>query len=877
MMKKILFSLLCLIGLSSVQMANAAAIVATLDGTGKIMTIKYLNAAPSGGKFDFEWSEWKDQVETVIFDATMASATPQSTKEWFKDFSKLTSISNIENLNTANVTDMSEMFRGCIALASLDVTHFNTANVTTMYGMFRDCRALTSIAVGYFDTQKVTDMGFMFADCQALTALNLNSFKTENVTDMRCMFQNCYELATLNILNLKTGNVQFMHFMFYNCKKLKYINVYNFDTKNVGHMFYMFYHCDAVTSLRLNNFDMSKVTDVRGMFQSCANLKTIYCNNDWSEMTNITSSTDMFSGCTSLEGGTGTLWDSEHTDKGLACPDLTNQPGYFTKVNTEVYCTLEGTNTLRVWYGENYGNKTMDDYRNDDNITTIEIRGTMQDYEPTSLKGFFKDFKKVTEIKNLALNLVTSEATDMSEMFYNCQALTSIDLSQFNTEKVTTMSQMFENCYALTSLDLTSFNTSKVTSMYHMFTNCQNLQTADISSFDPSKLTTTQAMFALCYKLTTIYNDLDWSKFTGINTNVMFQNSSKIVGGNGTTYEAEKNDGTYARPDLINQKGYFTYGACQTPSNPVIASITYNQAVITWEPLGAEKQWTVGWAKSGQQEQAVIVTEPTITLVNLEPETTYGLNVKANCTTSSTSERTIQIAINTPAEPTCPLPTAVNVTDITHNSAVINIESEGSYWNLRYKKEGAGIWTLGGGPDKTMTLTDLEPLTSYYVEVQTSCADIAKESEWFVVGSFLTGSEPTCPAPTNLTYSNVTATSVTLDWTSGGDEEEWNLLWKTLAEEGFIHGTSLGKDEHPYTWTTLLPLTPNTTYQMKIQAKCGAGLYSDDSNVIEFTTSPATALEDIEAERVARKVIENGQLIIEFNGKTYNAQGAQLR
>ncbi len=62
-------------------------------------------------------------------------------------------------------------------------------------------------------------------------------------------------------------------------------------------------------------------------------------------------------------------------------------------------------------------------------------------------------------------------------MFYNCESLTSLNLSNFDTSKVTDMHLMFYNCESLTSLDLSNFNTSNVTNMHDMFIKCTNLTT----------------------------------------------------------------------------------------------------------------------------------------------------------------------------------------------------------------------------------------------------------------------------------------------------------------------------------------------------------------------------------------------------------------
>ena len=54
-------------------------------------------------------------------------------------------------------------------------------------------------------------------------------------------------------------------------------------------------------------------------------------------------------------------------------------------------------------------------------------------------------------------------------MFYNCSSLTSLNLSNFNTNNVTNMSSMFRYCSKLTSLNLSNFNTNNVTNMRNLF------------------------------------------------------------------------------------------------------------------------------------------------------------------------------------------------------------------------------------------------------------------------------------------------------------------------------------------------------------------------------------------------------------------------
>lgn len=117
-----------------------------------------------------------------------------------------------------------------------------------------------------------------------------------------------------------------------------------------------------------------------------------------------------------------------------------------------------------------------------------------------------------------ANKLDTSNVTDMSYMFNNCNKLTSLDISNFDTNKVTDMSYMFWNCGGLTSLDVSNFNTDNVTEMQYMFCYCEKIKELDVSNWDTSKTTNIASMFNSCYQLTSIkgINNFNVSKVTNI-------------------------------------------------------------------------------------------------------------------------------------------------------------------------------------------------------------------------------------------------------------------------------------------------------------------------------------------------------------------------
>ncbi len=184
-------------------------------------------------------------------------------------------------------------------------------------------------------------------------------------------------------------------------------------------------------------------------------------------------------------------------------------------------------------------------------IKNIVFDESFNTYAPTSLKDFFKNCKALETISGLKY-LNTANVTDMSYMFYKCQKLSSLDLTNFNTKNVTNMSYMFSGCSALTSLDLTNFNTSKVESMHDMFEDCSALESLNLTNFNTENVTDMYGMFYQCEKL----SSLDLSKF---NTEKVTEMSHMFEGCSALTT-------IYARDKFIIDKynnGYKMFNGCK--------------------------------------------------------------------------------------------------------------------------------------------------------------------------------------------------------------------------------------------------------------------------------------------------------------------------
>ena len=205
-------------------------------------------------------------------------------------------------------------------------------------------------------------------------------------------------------------------------------------------------------------------------------------------------------------------------------------------------------------------------------VTDLDISSFDTSYA-TYINGMFCECRNLQTID--LKNFDTSKVIDMRDMFGDCYSLSNINFGEFDTSSVTDMWHMFNGCTNLEKLNLSGFDTTNVTNMNCMFYQCTSLTELDLSFFDTKNVTGMEYMFSKCSNLKIIYvKELDgsgnagWSTASIKNSNYMFLECEKIVGGNGTTYNAEHIDATYARIDTDGAPGYFTKKG-QKPSEDV--------------------------------------------------------------------------------------------------------------------------------------------------------------------------------------------------------------------------------------------------------------------------------------------------------------------
>ena len=283
-------------------------------------------------------------IKNIVFDESFKTYAPTSLSGFFIGCESLETISGLEYLNTANVEIMDNMFHGCSALTSLDLTNFNTAKVTYMNNMFEGCSALTTIyASDKFDTDNVRNSLDMFTGCKSLkdysdsktdhTYANYGTIgyftpvfdyaEFDNATGTLTFRRSLSKPAgayDLNVesndpgWNAQSANIKKVVFdasfanarptsccrWFADCFYLTGIEgIENLNTQNVTDMSWMFNCCYALTSLDVSNFNTQNVEDMTDMFLGCEGLSLLDLSNFNTERVENMSS--MFSGCSTLQ------------------------------------------------------------------------------------------------------------------------------------------------------------------------------------------------------------------------------------------------------------------------------------------------------------------------------------------------------------------------------------------------------------------------------------------------------------------------------------------------------------------------------------------------------------------------------------------------
>lgn len=479
-------------------------------------------------------------------------------------------------------------------------THFNAPKNTTGANMFAESHAL-EISIPEFNLPEVTDLSHMFEKALVRKISLPSEVHTGKLENVYRMFYLASYLESISPINLDTHNVTSMEDMFRGVSSsrtglLEITLGPQFTLTNTAKANAMFYD-SRPKKISFSSFNAPELVNMEYMFASSAVQEIDLSNNIYTpKLNNITK---LFS---------NDVYLSKISEINFNTDNITSMREIFFQAGAE-------RKEAEFNFGSQFSfNKTTETYRMFGEAGAKKIKfANFNAPELTSMESMFEKSKvkevsfpsntntpKLTNIYAVFSNstdfeenyvmhfpITTEKLENMSYAFYKFTGET-VDLSNFDTRNLTTMAFAFRGS-KIKNLDFSNKNLESMVDMTHAFSFCQKLQSinlsgtrtsnklkkleetfgsstmdvVDLSGFDTSGVTTVIYLFETAPNIKTIYVSEKFVIDPSIPDKDMFEADTKLVGGQGTTYNNSYMRKEYARiDDPSNGKpGYFTYKA----------------------------------------------------------------------------------------------------------------------------------------------------------------------------------------------------------------------------------------------------------------------------------------------------------------------------
>ena len=469
--------------------------------------------------------------------------------DWSNAFNSSTlKKADLKHLDTSGVTNLSMAFANMPNIKSIDLSGVDLSHATNIDNMFYNNPNLESVNLSGVKFGNVTKAGAVFYGDAKLTDVDMSGVDLSHVNGANAWFMGDSNLTTVDFSNV-TFPDKFTNTFAHVDGKLKNVNLTG--AKNVPASILKAYvralGNSGATSIDLRGINFDRVTDLSGWFANMPNIKSIDLSGvDLSHATNID---NMFYNNPNLESvnlsgvkfgnvtkaGAVFYGDAKLTDVDMSGVDLSHVnganawfmgdsnlttvdfsnvtfPDKFTNTFAHADGKLKNVNLTRA---QNVPADFLRAYVKSEansGATSIDVSNfDLNKNDLSDLSGLFANMPNLKEVN--VTGLVTNKVENVSRMFYNDFALTTIvGLNTWRTSGVTDMSYIFasftnpttdnhkpqglEHTGSLKALDLSGWKTSNVTNMACMFTGQNHLETLKgLSNWNTSKVTNMAQMF----------------------------------------------------------------------------------------------------------------------------------------------------------------------------------------------------------------------------------------------------------------------------------------------------------------------------------------------------------------------------------------------
>ena len=292
--------------------------------------------------------------------------------------------------------------------------------------------------------------------------------------------------------------------------------------------------------------------------------------------------------------------------------------------------------------------------------------------------------------------------------------------------------------------------------------------------------------------------------------------------------------------------------SCAAPSMLTVDSTSATGAVISWTAEAEITSWEYQLLISGETpaETGTASSDNPLTITGCYSNTSYDLYIRTDCGGTYSSWAMASFTTN-PACGDTLYDSGGSDGDYASNeltTVTVFPENDGdlvTFTFLSFNTEANyDDLTVYDGPDTLSTIVGVfdgteipDPISSTHA---TGALTFVFDSDGSVVRSgyeilISCAPQPECLAPTDLTASIVTASSVDVSWTVNNEETQWEYI---IQPQGTGTPTTAGTaiTTNPFTITGL---DSGTDYEIYIRAICNATDVSTWTGPLNITTSPA--------------------------------------
>lgn len=364
--------------------------------------------------------------------------------------------------------------------------------------------------------------------------------------------------------------------------------------------------------------------------------------------------------------------------------------------------------------------------------------------------------------------------------------------------------------------------------IYNPCNNPTNLTTDSVTALK-AKLIWTGSTGAVTYNVE--YKATSSSTWLSA-ASALAQTSYTLTGLNqSTSYDWRVSAVCTAGSSTFSSASFTTTAACGTPSSLSSSNLTTNSATLNWNAVAGAVSYNVSY-KTSASSTWISATGPvnsnSYVLQGLNEGTAYNWKVSATCT-EGTGAESVTSQFTTPI--TCNAPSGLSSGNITANTATLSWSAVtgATGYDVEYKTTASSTWISAAANINALSysLTGLSPVTAYDWRVRTNCGTLSGYSN-YTESSLTTIFD--CGTPGSLSTSNLTTSSVTLNWTAVSGALEYNLSYKTASSSTWIQITG------PVTANSydLQGLSEGAVYDWKVSATCADG--TGNEAVSQFTT-----------------------------------------